>query len=328
MGTIASVLQWHCRSCSLINPTEKLRCIRCGSQRQNNINKEDDITDSLSDRFGGSRNCTVIRRSKSIRSKFTVNRLNSEIDTRDCSTLVKNTIYNSLLLLQRATSLKAPRQYRRHLLRRYHSVPLLTYTYQCKNCQLIINSCLLKCLVCDLEEDKMNVAHSPCKNCVTSNELSLTPVEQPPVPGNGNNLYRSYDLGRAAYVTSRPCSCQHTAKTNFVSLSNIKSFSCATAQQSNCDSTMDGNKPSNVRTTSSGISYNSSKPEDGTSLSYKSNNYSWRRKNTPPGFTWTCKRCTLLNNGNSVYCEACESPFQPDFNSNISPSVLIKVIIS
>lgn len=33
MGSIASVLQWHCNSCSLINPTERSSCIRCGSPR-------------------------------------------------------------------------------------------------------------------------------------------------------------------------------------------------------------------------------------------------------------------------------------------------------
>ncbi|KAK3928674.1 Calpain-D [Frankliniella fusca] len=33
MGTIASVLQWHCGRCSLINPTERLSCSRCGENR-------------------------------------------------------------------------------------------------------------------------------------------------------------------------------------------------------------------------------------------------------------------------------------------------------
>lgn len=33
MGSIASVLQWHCQQCSLINPTEQLICGRCGSSR-------------------------------------------------------------------------------------------------------------------------------------------------------------------------------------------------------------------------------------------------------------------------------------------------------
>lgn len=34
MGTIASVLQWTCTSCNLINPTESLKCINCGNNRR------------------------------------------------------------------------------------------------------------------------------------------------------------------------------------------------------------------------------------------------------------------------------------------------------
>lgn len=33
MGSIASVLQWYCENCSLINPTERLNCERCGFSR-------------------------------------------------------------------------------------------------------------------------------------------------------------------------------------------------------------------------------------------------------------------------------------------------------
>ncbi|XP_013102672.2 calpain-D [Stomoxys calcitrans] len=34
MGTIASVLQWSCNNCNVINPTESLKCINCGSVRK------------------------------------------------------------------------------------------------------------------------------------------------------------------------------------------------------------------------------------------------------------------------------------------------------
>lgn len=34
MGTIASVLQWTCTKCNLINPTECLKCLKCGNVRQ------------------------------------------------------------------------------------------------------------------------------------------------------------------------------------------------------------------------------------------------------------------------------------------------------
>lgn len=34
MGTIASVLQWTCTNCNLINPTECLKCLKCGNVRK------------------------------------------------------------------------------------------------------------------------------------------------------------------------------------------------------------------------------------------------------------------------------------------------------
>jgi hypothetical protein len=36
MGSIASVLQWHCEQCALINPTERTKCGRCGAAREQN----------------------------------------------------------------------------------------------------------------------------------------------------------------------------------------------------------------------------------------------------------------------------------------------------
>lgn len=61
MGAIASVLQWHCAVCGLINPTEQLKCIRCASHRPlvTNVNKE------LSGETFARSNCTVIRRVRS-----------------------------------------------------------------------------------------------------------------------------------------------------------------------------------------------------------------------------------------------------------------------
>lgn len=39
MGSIASVLQWHCNSCLLINPTDRVTCIRCNVHRSYECNK-------------------------------------------------------------------------------------------------------------------------------------------------------------------------------------------------------------------------------------------------------------------------------------------------
>ncbi|XP_076758327.1 calpain-D isoform X1 [Xylocopa sonorina] len=48
MGSIASVLQWHCSECALINPTESTRCARCGLTRFRSDEKANLVRLSLS----------------------------------------------------------------------------------------------------------------------------------------------------------------------------------------------------------------------------------------------------------------------------------------
>lgn len=67
MGSIASVLQWHCSECYLINPTEATKCARCGLSRvesdertaSNHLLLRDSLTQSPCDpRIEPSRSCS------------------------------------------------------------------------------------------------------------------------------------------------------------------------------------------------------------------------------------------------------------------------------
>ncbi|CAH4000476.1 unnamed protein product [Pieris brassicae] len=53
MGSIASVLQWHCQACGQINPTESVKCLKCGTKRvsshDRNLQKQYYTGDSSSD---------------------------------------------------------------------------------------------------------------------------------------------------------------------------------------------------------------------------------------------------------------------------------------
>ncbi|XP_060806249.1 calpain-D isoform X2 [Amyelois transitella] len=40
MGSIASVLQWHCQTCGQINPTESVKCLKCSTKRISNHDSE------------------------------------------------------------------------------------------------------------------------------------------------------------------------------------------------------------------------------------------------------------------------------------------------
>lgn len=211
--------------------------------------------------------------------------------------------------MHRSASVKTTKNSANLVPRKWNSVPCLPTLSKCNSCSSSLLTHCRKCVLCDGDLEMMNVAQSPCKNCAS---VGLTPVEQP--------VYRNYDILNCDRLV-RTCNCQKS-KSSYISLSNIRSYNCSVAQRNDCDSsTVDGDIPKNIRTTASGI--NQSEKED--IISKSSNNYLWKIKAAVPSKTWTCKRCTLLNGPDAVMCEACEYPYSSDFNSNITPSVFIKV---
>lgn len=139
----------------------------------------------------------------------------------------------------------------------------------------------------------MNISESFCKTC----------------------LLGYFDIKKYGILNYEWCTCQDN-KSNLLSLTNIKSVNCSVAQKNYCDKTMEDMQLSNnIRTTASGINEESISKDYGQS----------EKKHDTALNTWTCKRCTLLNNENTLICEACESPYNPDFNYNISSNVVIKV---
>ncbi|XP_071056352.1 calpain-D isoform X3 [Onthophagus taurus] len=161
------------------------------------------------------------------------------------------------------------------LRKRSASYPNLNLIKKCKNCHETLKTTPTNpCILCEI----MNVLCKHCSNPTTS------AIE---------HRCESEKLGK--FVLDR----------GYVSLSNIKSFGCTVK-----NSKIDGDFPSNIRTTASGI-YNPESSAENMALSWKK--------------SWTCTRCTLLNNPDSIVCEACETPFSPDQNSNLHPNVIIKV---
>lgn len=215
-------------------------------------------------------------------------------ENRNCSELIKNTIYTLLVLQQRNNNKEEivvhESNDRKNKLKRTQSLININYYYKCIKCGLeFVSTSTTECIQCFNEVKMMDITDSPCKYC------SLSSLEPP--------NYRNYDI-----LNYERCKCQKKS-TNLLTLANIKSYSCSIAPTA---SQIDGERPKNIRTTASGINESSS-------------NYLWTVKSGLPNGTWTCKRCTLLNSANFVVCEACETPYSPDLNSNISPSVFIKV---
>lgn len=216
------------------------------------------------------------------------------LEKKDCSALVKNTLINTLILIRERNNQKAFAN--KHLnICKSTSFPNLNYQAFCAKCQVLFNqsAAVSTCLLCDDQLEKMNITESPCKVCTL-----------------GQPNYKNYEI-----LNYERCKCQRPP--DLLCLSSIRSVSCSVDQNINSDKNLETNQFSNIRTTASGI--------NGSDPTSSSNNYMWAVKSPIPSTTWTCKRCTLLNSAHISVCEACEAPYSPDFNSNVTPSVIIKV---
>ncbi|XP_044748466.1 calpain-D [Coccinella septempunctata] len=302
MGAIASVLQWHCVSCSYINPTEKLKCNRCGILRQIHIDKEEAIDHSpgvstITRNFTEASNFTVIRKFMCKDNKGFQKNCKGKIPAEKCSLNLRKTVIKALPPLNRSSSVEYLQKKSINSLRRTQSLYSLNH-FICNNCKVIFKCSTYLCILCNSQLAEMNVTQSPCKYC------SLTPVEYP----------QSHSIHKKIDISPLGCRCRQN-KNKIVSLSNIESYSSSIVKKK-CEPSIDSEIPKNIRTTASGIN-----DQPG------SNPNKWSLQIGLPVSTWTCNRCTLLNSPNISVCEACESPYTPDLNSNVtmSPSVIIKV---
>ncbi|XP_065199791.1 calpain-D [Planococcus citri] len=117
MGSIASVLQWHCDTCSLVNPTERITCIRCGALRIPTKTVHDP---------NSYENWSANDVSKNPPSSVEVNSY-----VKDISTTSR----------------------RKSKLKKHRSLPSLVYETRCEECDLQLLSGCVSCLVCDRAAD-------------------------------------------------------------------------------------------------------------------------------------------------------------------------------
>lgn len=208
--------------------------------------------------------------------------------------------------------------------KQYSSSTNLAYHWQCEKCSLVNTTSSNECFGCNrshknnaevthlVRTTNMNIAR--CKNCSSRYDYAtITPVEQPQSVNNTNALFiHKYQL---LSYSARKCNC---SKPNMISLSSISKYNCVPS--TNCDGFLGSSLSSPKRHTSGFDCVRSkvSRSVSNDSMNYKSESLEAR------GFdTWTCSNCTLVNSGNVLVCDACETPYKPDVNKNAS--VLIKV---
>lgn len=98
-----------------------------------------------------------------------------------CSTLIRSTLYTSLLLLPSSDSGDSKKPCG---LRRFLSAPCFVFCFRCELCGLSVRSGVSRCVACYRDNGIKADMYSPCKSCMAG--MGLTPVEQPrppPPPG-------------------------------------------------------------------------------------------------------------------------------------------------
>lgn len=210
--------------------------------------------------------------------------------------------------------------------RKYCSSTNLAYHWQCLNCSLVNTTVLNECFGCEtsltdntkvtqlVSTSNMNIAR--CKNCSSRYDYAITPVEHPVNNANALLIQKYQLLNIGARKTH--CNCPQP-KSNMISLSSISKYNCVPS--TTCDSFLGSSVLTSPKRLGSAFECGRSRVSrsvSNDSMNYKSDMLEAR------GFdTWTCSNCTLVNSGNALVCDACETPYKPDVNKN--SSVLIKV---
>ncbi|TMW46568.1 hypothetical protein DOY81_008351 [Sarcophaga bullata] len=186
MGTIASVLQWSCTNCNVINPTESLKCLNCGTVRKvcdGTLKHLDDdenlkVVKDINITDGGNREPAVPGDSKSIpnlsnkcqQQPFQVPPIsNQATEIERDKTLTNNRneykrVYKSLLrgclkrpqrnqqnLPANCIDCENTRKYVKNSIELFHhfSNPSLNRRWICDRCDTDNNSVTWHCLICD-----------------------------------------------------------------------------------------------------------------------------------------------------------------------------------
>lgn len=284
MGSIASVLQWRCEQCSLINPTEKINCVRCGSSRDGEnigwIGEDGDLREN-SDPRGAASPPTP--------SSIISNQIQKQ--TKNYSTWGH---FNE----PSTTSL-----------RRCASFNTLIRRWECEKCFYANVTVCSSCIGCGyvVEKDylktsfkKRNIMDSFGSDWFSANHdpSSITPVEA--VDSPKKQLPSMYE--RVKNKVSRSLS--NGSVVQKLLLENSPKGAIFKRPTSLL---VDNSSPSDV---------NKNVKEEDISALYAVVNKS-NKKQSMVIETWTCPRCTLENSVHFDRCEVCETPKKKSLESTI-----------
>lgn len=340
MGSIASVLQWHCTKCSLINPTERFSCARCGTIREGeNEWKLCNGDVKQSDRFRGAKN-----NSPGASPPFPEKGL---VDTF----ATENGAVNKRKSVQRKCfTWGANSSYKKITRSRSVSISVLTRQWCCSRCSFFNVTVCSSCVRCGVridnndrkdtlkeenlcsvamdsynpnwfsEESSVSHASSKKSDAVSPVDISQSGVNMTSVIDRNKGISQTLNRSpkrqspsvyeRVKTKVSRSLSngsvvqklwMENTAKATFFKRPTSLLVNTGSSQQINVDFKKNF------------------KDGSGVCDIYTDANKDNRKSPELAKDTWTCPRCTLQNSVSLTHCEICETLCKTSMTGNTLP---------
>lgn len=359
MGSIASVLQWHCSECALINPTESTRCARCGITRlrsdekanlrfnlslEHKVPRQKEEGKQRNDEEGDSSSVSILPTSL---PKLHLKKLPVDDTCPTAYEYIKTDLIHCSegnLILSNHTKkshhdLWKRKSYKKESVKRSFSLPSLVRQWTCVRC-LLNNNCSsgIICIACDAnfsiaETDKKQIGARRSKklNLRKTNRLKVASELLANILDGFNTNSSTNDAKiinkDMAQLTSISRSERRQDREDWT-LPSIETMESTTLSFTNTTDTSQRSPKRHSPSIYERVKSKVSRSLSNGSVVHKLSEHAIQRptslvvsESQQDDALWSCDNCTLDNAPGLEQCEACEAPRSPAPCSGVVISV-------
>lgn len=359
MGSIASVLQWHCSECALINPTESTRCARCGITRlrsdekanlrfnlslEHKVPRQKEEGKQRNDEEGDSSSVSILPTSL---PKLHLKKLPVDDTCPTAYEYIKTDLIHcsegNLILSNHIKKshhdLWKRKSYKKESVKRSFSLPSLVRQWTCVRC-LLDNNCSsgIICIACDAnfsiaETDKKQIGARRSKklNLRKTNRLKVASELLANILDGFNTNSSTNDAKiinkDMAQLTSISRSERRQDREDWT-LPSIETMESTTLSFTNTTDTSQRSPKRHSPSIYERVKSKVSRSLSNGSVVHKLSEHAIQRptslvvsESQQDDALWSCDNCTLDNAPGLEQCEACEAPRSPAPCSGVVISV-------
>lgn len=359
MGSIASVLQWHCSECALINPTESTRCARCGITRlrsdekanlrfnlslEHKVPRQKEEGKQRNDEEGDSSSVSILPTSL---PKLHLKKLPVDDTCPTAYEYIKTDLIHcsegNLILSNHIKKshhdLWKRKSYKKESVKRSFSLPSLVRQWTCVRC-LLDNNCSsgIICIACDAnfsiaETDKKQIGARRSKklNLRKTNRLKVASELLANILDGFNTNSSTNDAKIINKDMAQLTSISHSERRQDRedwTLPSIETMESTTLSFTNTTDTSQRSPKRHSPSIYERVKSKVSRSLSNGSVVHKLSEHAIQRptslvvsESQQDDALWSCDNCTLDNAPGLEQCEACEAPRSPAPCSGVVISV-------